>query len=121
MILEFRPEALEDGFPRFFDLEKQRSAVAAHEQADGAEGTDASHPDNLEGHVLERVALDEATPLRRKTVLIGRKHALRIHSIPRVTFCSEMINERRPVFDARLPALHQVRKVLVLRDVFDCL
>src|SRR5262249_26023903 len=58
---EFRPEALKHGFPRFFDLKKQRSAVAAHEQADGAEGTDASHPDNFEGDVLERVALDEVT------------------------------------------------------------
>src|SRR5215471_12324538 len=117
MILEFRPEALEDRFPRFFDLKKERRAVAANEQADGAEGTDASHPDNFEGHILERVALDEATPLRRKTVLVGRKHALRIHSIPRVMFCREMINERRPVFDPRLLALHQVRKVLVFFDV----
>src|SRR5262245_2091834 len=76
VILEFRPEALEHGFPRFFDLKKQRSAVAAHEQADGTEGTAASHPDNFEGDVLERVALDEVTPLRRKTVLVGRKHPL---------------------------------------------
>src|SRR5260370_5570392 len=121
VILEFRPEALEHGFPRFFDLKKQLSAVAPHEQADGAERADASHPDDFESHVLERVALDEVTPLRRKTVLVGRKHALRIHSILRVMFCSEMINERRPVFDARLLALHQVRQVVVLFDVFDCL
>src|SRR5262249_51512516 len=119
VILEFRPEALEDGFSRFFDLKKQRSAVAAREQADGAESTDASHPDNFEGHVLERVALDEATTLRRKTVLVGRKHAFRIHSIPRVMFCGEMINERRPVFDTRLLALHQVRKVVVFFEMSD--
>src|SRR5262249_62037547 len=119
MISDVRPQALEHGFSRFFDLQEQRSAVAAHKQADGAEGADASHSDNLEGDVLERAALDEATPLRRKTVLVGGKYAFLVDPAPRVPLSREMINERRPVLDTRAFALHQVREVIVLLEMSD--
>src|SRR5260370_2229322 len=108
MILEFRPEALEDGFFRFFDLKEQRSAIAAHEQADGAERTDASHPDDFEGDVLERVALEETTPLRGKAVLVAGEYALRIHSIPRVTLCRAMMDDRRAVVSPRQLSSHRI-------------
>jgi hypothetical protein len=39
--------------------------------------------------------------------------------LPRVTFSREMINERRPVFDPQLLALHQVRKVAVFFEMSD--
>src|SRR5713226_10216082 len=42
---EFRPKALQDGFRGFLDLKKQWGSVAAHEQADGAERTDAPDAD----------------------------------------------------------------------------
>src|SRR5262245_35532089 len=114
MTLELRPQTLEHGFSRFLDLQEQRGAVAAHEQADGTEGADASDPDHLEGRVLERVPLDEAAPLRGEAVLVGRKDASFIDALAYVAARREMINERRPVFDARLFALHQVREVVVL-------
>src|SRR2546429_8448608 len=114
MILELRPETLEDGFCRFLDLQKQRSVAPAHEQADRTERADASDPDDLEGDVLECVALDQATPLRGEAVLVGRKDASLIDATPRVPLSREMINERRPGFDPRRFALHQVREVGVL-------
>src|SRR5262245_18084190 len=119
MILELRPQAFEDGLSRFLDLQKQRSAVAAHEQADRTEGADASNADHLEGHVLERVALDEATPLGGEAVLVGRKNASLIDATPRVPFSREMINEPRPVFYPSLLVLRQVREVVVLFQMSD--
>src|SRR2546429_5983774 len=91
MILELRPKTLEDGFSRFLDLQKQRSVAPAHEQADRTERADASDPDDLEGDVLERVALDEATPLRGEAVLVGGENAPFIDAMPCVAASREMI------------------------------
>ena len=120
MVFEFPPQTLEHGFSRFFDLKEQGSAVAAHEQADGTESPHASNADDFERDVLERVSLDETTPLRCETLLIGRKHAPLIYSMLRIVALSgEMINERRSVVDPRLVVLHQVREIVVLLQMFD--
>src|SRR5262249_14466256 len=114
---EFRPEALEHGLSRFFHLKEQRSTVTAHEQADGTEGPHTSNADNFEGDVLERVALDQATPLRRKAGLIRGKYTWLLNATPRVPLCREMINRRRSVLDPRLFTLHQVWKIVVLFEM----
>ena len=116
VILELRAEALEHGLAGFLDLQEQRGAVAAHEQADGTEGADAADADHLEGDVLERIAFEQTKPLRRQPVPVQGEHALGVDPMPRVASLAEMVDARRPVLDARLLALHQVREVVVLFD-----
>src|SRR5262249_56895650 len=96
---EFRREPLEHGLAGLLDLEKQRRAVAAREQADRAEGADAAHAHHLEGDVSERIALDQAVPLGRQALLIRREHALGIDALARVALVCEMIDERPAIFD----------------------
>src|SRR5262249_754155 len=118
MTIEFGSEAFEHRFSRFFDLKEQRGAVPAREQADRAKRANASHPNRLEGYVTERVAIEQAQPLRRKTLLVGGKHALGIDAVPRVAFSREMVDQRRLVHDPRLLARDQMREVVILFEPF---
>src|SRR5437867_13324606 len=58
MAVELRCQPLEHRLARLLDLQEQRRAVAAHIEPDGAERADAADADNLEGNVLERVAIE---------------------------------------------------------------
>src|SRR5262245_24377312 len=118
MTVEFGPEAFEYRFSRFFDLKEERSAVPAREQTDRAERPHASHPDRLEGYVTEGVAIEQAQPLRRETLLVGGKHALGVDAVRRVALSSEMVDQRRLVDDARLLAPDQMREVVILFEPF---
>src|SRR5262245_1884994 len=65
------PKAFEHRFSRFLDLKKQRRTLSAREQADRAERAHASDADRLEGHVPERVAVEQEPPLRRQRFLVS--------------------------------------------------
>jgi hypothetical protein len=58
--VEFWPEAFEYGFSGLLELKEQGRAVAAGEQAHGAEHAHASDPDDLKGGVFERISLEQA-------------------------------------------------------------
>ena len=49
-------EGLENGAAGFLDLQEQRRTLFRHQQGHGAEGADAAHADDLEGHVRRFVA-----------------------------------------------------------------
>ena len=49
--------------------------------------------------------------------MVGGENAPFIDAMPCVAASREMINERRPVYDPRLFALHQVREVVVLFEM----
>jgi hypothetical protein len=114
--VEFWPEAFEYRFSGLLELKEQWRAVAAREQAHGAKRAHASDPDDLKGGVFERVSLKQAQPLRRQTLLVGRKYVDRIDVTPWVALLLEMIYRRWLVGD--LAALDQMREVVVLLDPF---
>ncbi len=114
---ELRPETLEHGLVRFLDLQEQGRAVVGHEQADGAEGAHAADADHLEGHVLERIAIDQAKMLGREPLLIGGEHLLGVDAFARIFLRREVIDQRRPVLDMRLLARDEVRKIVVLLEL----
>src|SRR5215467_4900524 len=121
MTVEFWCEALKHRFPGFLDLKKQRRAVAAREQTDGAERADTSNPNGLEGDILERVSFKQTQPLWRKSLLVRCKDALGVDAVPRIALSGEVIDQRRIVYDARLLTLYQMRKIVVLFDSLACL
>ena len=86
VVVERRSQALKRRFAGFLDLQEQRSAVAAHEQADRAEGADASHPDHFERHVAQPVAPEKVLNLGREAVIVGGEHALGCQ--PGASLCS---------------------------------
>src|SRR4051812_24806627 len=116
--LEFSPEAFEHGCSRLLDLKEEGSAVAAREQADRAERANASDPDRLERYVIERVAIEQVQPLRRKPLLVGGEHAFGVDAMPRVVVAREMIDQRRLVYDAGLSTRYEMREVVVLPKPF---
>src|SRR6188472_1908401 len=93
--IEFSSEAFQYGCSRFLDLKEQRSAVAAREQTDRAERANASDADRFERNVIERVAIEQVQPLRRKPLLVGSEHEFGVDAMPRVMFAREMIDQRR--------------------------
>src|SRR5262245_27297869 len=116
--IEFGPEALEHRFSRFFDLKEQGGAVPAREQTDRAKRPHASDSNRLEGYVTEGVAIEQAQPLRRETLLVGGKHALGIDAVPRVALSREMVDQRRLVYDPRLPTRYEMGEVVILLEPF---
>src|SRR5215470_17481958 len=66
MAVELRRQPLEHGLAGFLELQEQRRAVATHVEPDGAERADAADADNLEGDVLERVAIEETEAVGRQ-------------------------------------------------------
>src|SRR5262249_46944063 len=84
---------------------------------DGAERADAADADHLEGDVLEHISIEETKPVRRQAALISGERALGIEVVAGVPLAREMIDERRPVLDARRLALYQMGKVVILCEV----
>src|SRR5882672_3826122 len=121
MTIEFGPEAFQHGSSCFFDLKEQRGAVATCEQTDRTECSHASDPDRFESYVIERVAVKQAQPLRRKSVLVGGEHALGVDAVPRVALSREVIDQRRLVCDAGPPTLYEMWEIVVLFELLACL
>src|SRR5262245_55777032 len=119
--VEFRSQPLEHGPAGFLDLQEQRCAVAAHVERDCAKRANAADADRLEGDVLERISIDEAKPIRRQPAFIGGERALGVDVMAGVALDGEMIDQRWPIRDARLLALHQTREVIVFREMVACL
>ena len=119
--IEFGPEAFQHGSSRFFDLKEERGAVAAGEQTDRTKRSHASDPDRFECYVIERVLVEQAQSLRRKPLLVGRKHALGVDAVPRVALAREVIDQRRPVCDAGLTAFYEMREIVILFELPACL
>ena len=118
MTIEFGTEALQHRFSSLFDLKEQRSAIPAREQTDRAKRPDASDSNRLEGYVTQRVPIEQAQPLRRETLLVGGKHALGIDAVPRVALSREMVDQRRLIYDPRLPTRYEMREVVILFEPF---
>src|SRR5262245_8384438 len=76
---EFRCQPLKHGLAGFLDLQEQRRGVSAHVEPDGAEGADAADTHHLEGYVLERVSIDEITPVRCQAPYISSERALGVY------------------------------------------
>jgi hypothetical protein len=115
--LNFGASRSSTDLPASFDLQEQRRAIAAHVQPDGAESANATDTDHLEGDVLERVSIDQTKPVGRQTAFINAERVLGVDVVAGVTLGPEMIDERRPVVDARLLAHYQTGEVVVLREV----
>src|SRR5262249_46640678 len=111
--LELGRQLLEHRRAGFLQLQEQRGAVPAQVQPDGAEGADAADTDHFEGDVLELVSVDKKKPVGWQAFLISVKHAPSIEVVAGVALRFEMIDERRPIRDARLPALDQTREIIV--------
>src|SRR5262249_47839087 len=112
--IEFGPEAFEHRSSCFFDLKEQRRAVPAREQANRAKRPHASDNDHLEGYITERVAVEQAEPLWRQTLLVGGKHAFGVDAVPRVALSRKMVDQRRLVYDPRTSTLYEMREVVIL-------
>src|SRR6516164_6205690 len=118
MTIEFGSEAFEHRFSRFLALKEQRRADPAREQADRAKRPHASDSNRLEGYVTERVPIEQAQPLRRKTLLVGGKHAIGVDAVPRVALSREMVDQRRLVYDPHLTTRYEMREVVILFEPF---
>src|SRR5262249_43093073 len=91
--------------------------VPAHVQANGAEHADAADANHFEGDVLEFVSVDKEKPVGRQAFFISVEHAPGIEAIAGVALPSEMIDEGRPIRDARLIAFDQTREIIVLGEM----
>ena len=56
--------------------------------------------------------------LRRKTLLVGGKHAIGVDAVPRVALSREMVDQRRLVYDPHLPTRYEMREVVILFESF---
>src|SRR5262249_14006493 len=113
MAFEFRRQPFEHGSSGLLDLQKERRGVAANVEPDGAERSNAADADHLEGNVLERVSIDEKMPVGRQAARIGVERTFGVEMVTAIALGGEMIDERRPILDARLLALDQMREVVV--------
>src|SRR5215510_14067286 len=88
---ELRRQAFEHGRAGFFDLQEQWRAIAAGVEPDGAEGANAADANHFEGDVPQRIAIEQATAIRRESRRIGVERPFDIDVMADVTFGLEMI------------------------------
>src|SRR5262249_43402261 len=106
------------GSPLLLHRKEQGAARPLGETPDRANRPDASDSTRLEGYVTERVPIEQAQPLRRETLLVGGKHAPGTDAVPRVALSREMVDQRRLVYDPRLPTRYEMGEVVILLEPF---